>query len=616
MKKFLFLGAIVFIIFSIALAGCIRNPADYQEYVISSTQQVINNPECTCFICTNSTGSWFKDIFVFNDLSDGSCDFKPNCSRGFVYYFLTDDEFNYIKDFGIGQGSSYTEFEESNRRCDLAEEYVVRILYSKYRPPLYDSTYVFSTSEAKTVECSLEKGVIPIYIFYTRGTYVQHDWIGEFMDQTDVKGAPVFISPEAFFTDEIAENVTNQIKAIYDNCDVKRIEDDNGKIIYKRGCKIALLPAQDTDEEFFRNLDSIDKKVMRDKVSAFILNVVVDKNKYMCDSGYALAEAMNRSRFALNKYAKPSFLIFSIDTSCSEDADKIAEMFYTSIPVMRTVGIFGAAYSQYSQFDENLFNNNKNAYSTEDYDMWLKLCKYYHSPPYKKEPIIYQSDGVNITTACDYASIHRMDAIKTEDLNAFDSSKVDLKDSDYKVCISEVDFGDLEDVAEDWDKWDDYDFEPSDSDCTEGYPGIEMMAERCGLNRHLLRALHRNNIMPQSCDEWYDFEKELNDEGIIDQREINPSGDFETELGKTAFLYVLKKDNEGLYEQVVNALTSNTRNRNSGSLQVTKNTLYSICNENTNQPYDPKPCKVLKEYSEYKDKCDIDHLTDWIKDQG
>ncbi len=608
------------------LAGCIQNPAEYQEYVIQSTQQVIKNPECTCLICTNSTGSWFKDVFVVNDLSDGSCFFKQNCSRSFIYYYLMEDDFNYVKDFGVGQGSSYAEFEESNLRCNLAENYALRILYSKYRAPMYDSNVFFDTSEADTVECMLEKGVIPIYVMYSAGTYVQDDWIGEFVDQSEVKGAPVFISPEAFFTKDLAENVTRQIDAIYDNCEIEEIEGDvceeydefgdckKYETVYERGCKVAIFPIQNSDEEFFEAIDSIDKETINDKVSLVMLNLDINKQNYECDAGYALAEIMNRSRYVLNRYRKPSFLIFSIDPSCSSSADRIYGTLYTSIPVMRTVGIIGAIYSQYSDFSGNPFNRGENAYSTKDSDMWFKLCKYYNSPPYKKEPIIYQSDGVNITSVCDYASVHGIDAIETAALDRFDSEKVgeDAID-DYDMCISEIDFGDIEEIAEKWSKWDDYRVSATDDDCAYGYPDVEIMAERCSLSRHLLRALYKFDMMPQSCDEWYDFEKEVNDAGVIDLEIINPDRDFETELGRVAFLYALKKDNEAIYYQVINSIGNYERAEHSGRISISKNSLYKICEPSARSAYDSTPCKVLKHYKEYRDECDMNDLIDWIK---
>ncbi|MGC8923934.1 MAG: hypothetical protein ACP5KJ_01930 [Candidatus Micrarchaeia archaeon] len=633
---------VLIIVAGIVMQGCIQSPEKYKEYTINATQTVINNQECTCMLCTNSTGSWFKDILVWNDLEYGSCFFKSNCSRGFLYHYLNDDKNNFVREFGIGQGASYTEFEEANLRCNTGMEYVVRVLYSKYRAPMFDvtttSTSLEDTKEAAAIECSLRKGVIPIYVFYTEGTYVMDEWIPEFMKESEVEG-PVFIVPEALFDENMVENVSRQINVIYSNCDVEKDEycvewkEDPSTTecgptdmcyssytcarkekVAERGCKVMLFPKQDSDQQMFELLGKFNESIM-EKVSGVVIMAKVDK-EHDCQAGPVLADAMNRSRYTLNKFGKPTFLILSVDPQCT-NINEIAQTVYTSISVMRSVGIFGVAYSQYDNFEGNPLANKTNAYNIKNSNEWFKLCKYYNSEPYKKEPMVFQSDGVNISNVCEYISVHRMDFIDEAELNKFDGEKPDLSNkvkNDYEICMSEVDFGHIGKVVSGWENYDEETPKPTDSECTYDYPEVELTAERCGLSRHLIRALKKEGISVAKCSDWYDLEKELSDKGFIKIENINPARDYESELGIAAFMYVLKNTNEEYYRKIINGEPIN-------GVKITRNNLYMLCNGiesseskdsgNTNTKVSVKidrPCNVLKIYESYYNNCNLEGL--------
>ncbi|GEM_PF-3064471 len=656
------LTPLFFVLFLALLSsGCLQPPEEFNDVTLKAAPNVINTVDCTCMLCTNSTGSFLLDALTpNNDLKDGSCYFKQNCSRMFIYEYLNYDSLNFVKDFGVGQGASYTEFEEANLRCNAHQEYVVKVLYSKYRPPFYDKAGlggVLDTSEGNAIECELKKGVIPIYIFYTEGTYIESKWIKDFMMNADIEGS-VFLVPEALFneTPDTVEKIKKQVNTIYDNCNVKTkqlcvrwetvetsfdpvtgmpvtVENCTEKETMEiRGCKIALFPNQsnplpDEPDSIFTVLDSVKNSapdMLKNKTTAIITILNINKDDYNCDGGFALALAMNRSRYILNKYEKPSFLILSIDESCRGKEKQIAQAAYTSIEYMRMTGIFGMAYSQYFDFDNNPLNGKKSAISiasnqySVDMDDWVKLCKYYNDMPYKKEPIVFQSNGVNITNVCEYLSVHRMRAINETDLNKYNTqiSVGSGSISDYSLCIPEVDFGDMETIADQWTQWKDYIVSTEPEDCRWGYPKVEINAERCSISRHLLRAFEKESV-EFNCSDWYDTEKELADNGLISYDNLKPTGDYWEELGKVAFMYVLKKEKPEYYNAILNGKPID----GSGGTIVNMDNLYLICNGvagggsthssgNNQQGFTqyPLPCQVLKDYAEYRDNCELNDL--------
>ncbi|MEM4332020.1 MAG: hypothetical protein QW500_01955 [Candidatus Micrarchaeia archaeon] len=663
---------------AVMLVGCLQKPSDYKTYVINASTSKINFDQCTCMLCTNSSGHTYVDIFT-SGLESGSCFFASNCSRAYIYNYLTDNKKNYVRDFLIGQGGSYTEYEESNLRCDLQEGYVVKILYGKNRPPFYNRKKFFGTydtSEADTVECALKKGAIPFYIIYTKGTYYGTDWIPDFMKST-VKDRfstePVFIAPEALFEGKNAKEIAAQIDVIYDNCGVRqetgnciKYNPQTGDCIqketlYVRGCKVALYPKQDTDALIFETLDVMkaNHPKQMDKVSAVILTLNVDKGGFNCDGGQAIANITNRSRFVLNRYGKPSFLLFSIDKSCAGEASNIALEFYKGIPFMRMTGIFGAAYSQFYDYEDNPLNNGINAYSFANavsekpafntgMDDWIRLCKYYNEPPYKREPIVFQSNGVNITTACDFLGTYGMvtlgeDETELAKINSYSTDKVNVKSGkvDYDICIPEIDFGSIESVAKPWSGWSSFtvpglvqeDGANADSKetkdgsgsgqgqqqpvtystmCWEGYPEVEVVAERCGISRHLVRAFKKLGVPLIKCDDWYDVEGDVTKSGLVNLAELKPTGGYETAFGKIAFMYVLKKSSPDLYAQLLDKKSS-LSNSVGGNLYLLCNGVQANKDGQQVTVRNEKPCQVLKAYYEYKEECPIGKLQERIR---
>ncbi|MCX8200172.1 MAG: hypothetical protein N3G76_01755 [Candidatus Micrarchaeota archaeon] len=664
---------------AVVLSGCIQQPSNYKTYVINASTNKISFDQCTCMLCTNSSGHVYVDVFT-TGLESGSCFFASNCSRAYIYAYLTDSKKNFVRDFLIGQGGSYTEYEESNLRCGLNEGYIVKALYSKGRPPFYNKKKLFGTydtSEADTVECALSKGAIPIYIIYTKGTYYDAGWIKDFMESTvkdRTSTEPVFIAPEALFEAKNAKEIASQVNVIYDNCGVKLEKGSCAKYNpqtgdcaqyetrYVRGCKVALYPKQDTDAQMFEALDALNAnyKQQMDKVTAVILTLNVDKKNFNCDAGQAIANITNRSRFVLNKYGKPSFLIFSIDKGCAADASNIALEFYSGIPFMRMTGIYGAAYSQFYEYEDNPLNNGINAYSfassmgenaglNPGMDDWVRLCKYYNEPPYKREPIVFQSNGVNITNACDFLTTYKMIALGGDEaelakINSYSTSRLNIKSGkvDYEICIPEIDFGGIERIAKPWAGWDSFtvpglaqEQESSGSEkkeesgsqsqqqqpvtystmCWEGYPEVEAYAERCGLSRHLVRAMKRLGVPLARCDDWYNVEEETGKSGLVRISDISPTGNYEDALGKVAFMYALKKSSPDIYTQMLD--------KKSSLYSAVGGNLYLICNgakvregsvEKTIR--NEKPCQVLKAYYEYKNNCEIGRLIERIKQQA
>ncbi len=673
--------ALVLILASVVmLAGCLQNPSDYKMYVLNASISVIKDQQCTCMMCTNGSSNAFLGMFT-TGLDSGSCFFVENCSRDYLYSYLTNNKGNYVREFEIGQGATYTEYEQANLRCNMGEGYVVKVLYSKYRPPFYNQKKfgTFDSSEGDTVECALSKGAIPFYVIYTEGTYYESAWIKDFMKQTFTDTmyptAPVFMSPEARFDKSKVKEISAQIDAIYEGCvgstEKYCIDTDVNGACNKyetksvKGCKVAVFPKQETDAEIFETLDALNTnyKTQMAKVSAVILTVNVDKEKYNCDAGLAIIDTTNRSRFVLNRYGKPSFLIFSIDQACSGQTNNIVLEFYSGITMMRMTGIFGAAYSQYFDYPENPLNNDpsKNAYSMStlstsptagasalngDMRDWFALCKYYNSPPYKKEPITFQSNGVNLTQECDYLTDYPMLYLGQEELDKINKLSADQLSTtntgaiSYEPCIPEIDFGAMEDVAKGWTGWDSYtapgmptqeeqqktDSGSTDSGvkpkiiylprCLEFYPKSEVIAERCGLSRHLVHAFMTLGVEIDNCKDWYDMEDRLNTAGIINRNNIDPTKSYESELGKAAFMYVLLKNSPDMYSELLDK-------KSDLAMNVPSYNLVSICNGVTIKKGNGEsetvkndlPCKVLKAYHDYRNECDMGKLQAQIKEQ-
>lgn len=600
---------IIFILFLFSF-GCLQKPEDLentQYLLIQEKLTPLQNEGCSCFVCTQSSGGLISDIFTYNDLASGGCYIKQNCNPYFLAGFSEQDNLNFLRTFDIGMGNTFFEYEEANLRSSIGLGLVLRELKeyelknsNKYILPYYEGdsqevyTSLFGDMSAfydngkKPFMRALEKNTIPIY--YINSNHLTTQWLNDFFFKTEIENTPSFIAVKSS-----SEKVNDLVKNINTKCK------DEGKTItlegkckktikidrefcnrgdcitqkvdecveYERvtlmqyGCKSMLyideiINASNVNyTKLFQELDSIDSEEMK-KVNAFLIHMNVTEQE-ACHASMVAVQAMNLSRTLLNKYdGKPSYLMISIDENCRINSEnQIAQSLYSSIYYMRMTGIMGMVYYDYLPDTSNINQD------IEKPKTFLQLNNYYYnfSYGYNREPLLFDGDGINISTSCDTRSHKKTLAIDMAKINDIQIKRLnpnpnDLDALDYEgetawyyiYALPMLDYGgwdkirSLSEVGEDLtESIGDVFADTFGTECdytTSNYRNVHLDAERCGVSNYLLIAYKKNGIS-FDCNKWYDMIDVFVKEGKISVDKVQ-NLDTQT-MKKLAFAYAMQQ---------------------------------------------------------------------------
>lgn len=607
---------------SLFFFGCLKSPAQAEQenaILIQEKLQFLQNQDCSCFVCTESTGGYLSDFFTVNDLSTGSCYIEPRCSRAFLSTFQEQDSLNFLRTFDIGMGNTYVEYEEANLRSNIGLGIVLRELNERSLPqsynyllPQYNGDYLdiktpylgktIFDKKKNIIYRTLEKNTIPIY--YINSEHLTKDWLSDFFKKTNIAPTTSFIAVKSS-----AENVNDlldfinitcsdattstkiqkcneyqKVECIPSNEDCESIEDDGARAkcesetrwectsagcapgasvtveIMKYGCKSMLqidyvINSSNTDYDLALNEVNDVSEANIKKINAFLIEASITEEG-QCHAGIVMANAMNFSRTLMNKYgSKPSYLIVKVDEFCRNNYEsEIAESLFHDIYYMRMLGIMGIIYYDY------LPDTKKVNFDIERPERFLQLNKYYFNfTKNNREPLLFDSDGSNISSICDYMSrrstltfeksqldllsIERLDP-DLDELKAINSKSVD--NWFYVYAIPMLDYGEMSTILPYSSSGAIQLFEEyfgkiitnfmCNVDSSLFSKDIHLEAERCGVSNYLLMAYKENNVV-FDCDEWYDMIDNFIVSGDVDIKNVQEL-DTET-MRQLAFAYTM-----------------------------------------------------------------------------
>jgi hypothetical protein len=299
----------------VLLAGCLVNDSMRMRNQLSSARAIdifksneagLNEPEpgptpCSCMYCdrqtyyVDSNGNImplgpFASLFAESSLFNGKCYFEQCNVTTFNDTMATylEDPVNVEKIpryFGYGQGGSFLEFGEAVKYCKSSVGYSGKWMIGAHEaPPAIPSK--------RRAQCMLEKNVIPVYIYYTKGEAIDEARAREIGQRLNGVG-PVIISTEVEFDPAKIEEVKRQVIAIDHECP---------------DCLVAVTPRLND----FPSLDALffADPAVADKIDIVGQGVVLNDNPSTCNIETLIGERMYFSRRILQRYAKPSIWLY------------------------------------------------------------------------------------------------------------------------------------------------------------------------------------------------------------------------------------------------------------------------------------------------------------------
>jgi hypothetical protein len=398
------------VIISLALlSGCTQSmiASSTNQYLIDSN--TIMNPNmsvdkakldaylsqgsCSILVCqnaskaTSSFSKWVKFMYysarywqwMDPSLIGGSCwlqnvtnenknDTMTNLSKG-VYY---------AREFGIGQGMSFADFNDANPYCNNSLRYAVKLVRS-----LDGVKYSFSPKSYSGAACFLDKSVIPLYILYNNGTVPDQENAADFASQMSGLG-PVMIATEMNpqSSDGNIGKINNEIREIRLNCPncMVGLSIRNGP----NGTKM-LNALNESGYDSLQYVDFVGFGIDSD--------YLVDNNDTNCGSGDHLEGLAEEASTAIRaKYGKPTFWYYvNINRSACRWSDfeerKIFWLMFNDIPEMSKNGVLGMSpepfYSDaFFEPVENMSFMNPDLSSPSlrqsASSTWFSLCQNYY----------------------------------------------------------------------------------------------------------------------------------------------------------------------------------------------------------------------------------------------
>jgi len=197
-----------------------------------------------------------------------------------------------IREFMIGQGATFWEFEEANQYCNNKLRMSVKWLVG-------NSNVNYSSPDVDRAECFLQRGIMPVYILYSNGTNINPERAGQ-IAQTLRDVGPVVITTEMGFDSSnatVVSLVQEQIRQIRDNCP----EDQ---------CLIALAPKMGDELGVARVFSDT---TILDKTDLIAYGIDTRESKTRCDVKWLfMKEVSPFSKKMVRTYQKPSIIPYAI----------------------------------------------------------------------------------------------------------------------------------------------------------------------------------------------------------------------------------------------------------------------------------------------------------------
>ncbi|VVB58199.1 Uncharacterised protein [Candidatus Anstonella stagnisolia] len=320
MKKFLFPILIALILFgciTVTDAQKIKKPAEKTkifENVEDLCSDIGGPTPCTCMVCENKS-SLLGDLLPKiseNTLKGGKCELIP-CNNEIFDKVLNDEKDNkFPQKFLLGQGASFAEFKSANQYCNNSLSLAVKWMVGDKQPPI--------TPLGSRAACFLERNVIPLYIYYTKGAAISAQAATDIGTQLKDAG-PVIVTTEINFDSSDASAVSkvkDQINAYKAACPK---------------CLVALSP-KDMDLEAVEKFHS--DTTVWNKIDMIGQGIMLNKDTNgICEPEALIGKRMVFAKKMLNTYHKPTIWLYVGISTGTQDPDGNAGCTFTDKSVAK-----------------------------------------------------------------------------------------------------------------------------------------------------------------------------------------------------------------------------------------------------------------------------------------
>ncbi|MCX8175198.1 MAG: hypothetical protein N3E51_03265 [Candidatus Micrarchaeota archaeon] len=366
---------------------------------------------CRCMLCENKT-PWAARLLPFlsrwldSSLKGGKCNFSP-CNAGtFVKNIMFHSDKIQNRVFMYGHGPSFSSTDSANLYCEYSLQLATKWMKGIGAPP--------KIPVPGRAMCWLERNVMPLYIYYTKGQYIDESRTRQIAKALNGAG-PAILTTEVDFdssNSEQVEAVKKQILA-YQDC-----EECLTALALKSGDYHGLELFLE-DPTIYPNGKNLSEMID-------LVGFGFRANDYKtCDVEKIIGENYLFSRQILENYSKPSIWLYAgasqgknVDGKCTFTAQKVHNFYqrlFSLAPALANSGVIGVSFYEFIDRTGPLPCNDvqncefgvmkPDGQKHPEINTWSRLCKYYGTEDVRN-PIIYPRNGKS--PLCDFAQNFKM----------------------------------------------------------------------------------------------------------------------------------------------------------------------------------------------------------------
>jgi hypothetical protein len=366
--------------------------------------------------CYNETSSTLG--FTFDPtLKGGKCALSY-CNMS-TYYDSIEDSNDGLQArmFMVGQGPSFYSADRANLYCNYTMQLSVKWMVGRNGPPEIPAG-------TRAARC-LERNILPLYIYYTDGTFIDPVRTGEIAANLSTAG-PVMI------TTELA----------YDSSDANTLARVKGQIIaIKQNCPkcMSVLAVKSGDEDGVKKILYDQQAYLNGRNLSNLTDVIgfgFRANDYQnCSVDKIFLDNYAFSRHVLSYYSKPTIWLYagasegnSSDGSCqfsNESVHRFYQNVFSSIQGMASSGILGVGFYEFGDRGGSLPCNGiqgcdfgvtymNGTQKHPEINTWSDLCQKYGAT--SRSPLVFSRNAQG--PACDFAQDWIMQRYVSQEVNS------------------------------------------------------------------------------------------------------------------------------------------------------------------------------------------------------
>ncbi len=351
---------------------------------------------CSCMVCKNKTsGTWF---WYESSLKEGECRFD-NCNATSFAETVKNGKSIQPRYFMIGEGPSFASAKAAFPYCNYSFQ-----LATKWMKAAAPGSAPRMQSPSRAA-CWLDRGILPVYIYYTGGTRIDPSWMGSFAKSlNDAKAYPSIIVTEMNFDSSTESNINavrQQIVQIKRNCP---------------NC-LSVLGVRSRDYDAVNKilgdpnvyLNNRNMSSLTDMVGfGFLANDYTD-----CNPPAIIGANIQFSRFVLMNHSKPTLWLYvgasegnNTGQNCDFSNQTVHDFYqkvFSSIPGLASSGVVGMSFYEFTDrtgplpcvdgqgCDYGVLLSNGSQKQPE-INSWASLCQFVATDA-SRNPVMFSRNG-------------------------------------------------------------------------------------------------------------------------------------------------------------------------------------------------------------------------------